>query len=79
MLLDAVPDLAHIGRRREPVAGEIPNPINPPPGCTFNPRCPYANDRCRQEVPPFRDGVACHAIHEGRIEPAPTLLASTAA
>jgi peptide/nickel transport system ATP-binding protein len=40
MLLDAVPDLAHVGRRREPVRGEIPNPINPPSGCTFNPRCP---------------------------------------
>ena len=69
MLLDAVPDLAHIGRRREPVGGEIPNPINPPSGCTFNPRCPYANDRCRTEVPPFKDGVACHAIHEGRLVP----------
>jgi peptide/nickel transport system ATP-binding protein len=69
MLLDAVPDLAHIGRRREPVAGEIPNPINPPSGCTFNPRCPFANDRCRMEVPPLKDGVACHAIHEGRLAP----------
>jgi oligopeptide/dipeptide ABC transporter ATP-binding protein len=69
MLLDAVPDLAHIGRRREPVAGEIPNPINPPSGCTFNPRCPFANERCRAEVPPFLDGVACHAIHEGRLTP----------
>ena len=67
MLLDAVPDLAHVGRRREPVAGEIPNPINPPSGCTFNPRCPYANERCRIEVPPLADGVACHAVHEGRL------------
>ncbi|HMO29355.1 oligopeptide/dipeptide ABC transporter ATP-binding protein [Enterovirga sp.] len=67
MLLDAVPDLAHIGRRREPVRGEIPNPINPPPGCHFNPRCPYANERCRTERPPLQDGVACHAVHEGRI------------
>jgi peptide/nickel transport system ATP-binding protein len=69
MLLDAVPDLAHIGRRREPVRGEIPNPISPPSGCHFNPRCPHANDRCRREVPPLADGVACHAIHEGRLEP----------
>ena len=67
MLLDAVPDLAHVGRRREPIQGEIPNPINPPSGCTFNPRCPYANDRCRAEVPPFLEGVACHGYHEGRI------------
>jgi len=66
MLLDAVPDLAHVGRARVPVSGEIPNPIDPPPGCTFNPRCPLANDRCRAEVPALRDGVACHAVQEGR-------------
>ncbi|WP_375458273.1 ABC transporter ATP-binding protein [uncultured Enterovirga sp.] len=75
MLLDAVPDLAHIGRRREPVRGEIPNPISPPSGCHFNPRCPHANDRCRSEVPLLADGVACHAIHEGRIRPEPPALA----
>ena len=67
MLLDAVPDLAHIGRRREAVRGEIPNPIDPPSGCTFNPRCPFANERCRSEVPALLDGVACHAVHEGRL------------
>ena len=44
MLLDAVPDLAMSGRQRMPVQGEIPNPIDPPPGCTFNPRCPLAFD-----------------------------------
>ena len=67
MLLDAVPDLAHPGARREPVQGEVPNPIDPPPGCTFNPRCPHAYDRCRTEVPDLAGGVACHAVHEGRI------------
>ena len=67
MLLDAVPDLAHLGARREPVQGEVPSPIDPPPGCTFNPRCPHANDRCRAEVPDLIQGVACHAVHEGRI------------
>ncbi len=67
MLLDAVPDLAHIGRARTPVSGEIPNPIDPPPGCTFNPRCPHADARCRSEVPLLRDGVACHAVEEGRL------------
>ena len=67
MLLDAVPDLAHIGRARTPVSGEIPNPIDPPPGCTFNPRCPHANARCRTEVPRLIDGVACHAVEEGRL------------
>ncbi len=67
MLLDAVPDLHMSGRTRTPVGGEIPNPINPPPGCTFHPRCPLANERCRREAPAFIDGVACHAVEEGRV------------
>jgi peptide/nickel transport system ATP-binding protein len=81
MLLDAVPDLAHVGRRREPVRGEIPNPINPPSGCTFNPRCPYANERCPAEIPPLTEGVACHGYHERRIPmgPVASLLPASAA
>ena len=67
MLLDAVPDIGMTGRQRIPVKGEIPNPINPPTGCTFNPRCPFANERCRAEVPDLIGGVACHAVEEGRI------------
>jgi oligopeptide/dipeptide ABC transporter ATP-binding protein len=51
MLLDAVPDLALSGRRRKPVEGEIPNPINPPSGCAFHPRCPLAMPRCKVEAP----------------------------
>ncbi len=66
MLLDAVPDLAMTGRGRVAVAGEIPNPINPPSGCTFHPRCPLANQRCRDEAPEAINGVACHAVQEGR-------------
>ena len=49
MLLDAVPDLDLTGRQRKPVEGEVPNPVDPPPGCPFHPRCPFANDRCRIE------------------------------
>jgi oligopeptide/dipeptide ABC transporter ATP-binding protein len=59
------------GRARKPVDGEIPNPITPPPGCPFNPRCPLANGRCRTEMPaPVTDAfgtVACHAVAEGRL------------
>jgi peptide/nickel transport system ATP-binding protein len=66
MLLDAVPDLAMSGRARIPVAGEIPNPITPPTGCTFHPRCPLANERCKAENPLPIDGVACHAVVESR-------------
>jgi len=63
MLLGAVPDLAMSGRQRIPVKGEIPNPINPPPGCAFNPRCPLAFDLCRKETPELINGVACHAVN----------------
>ena len=76
MLLDAVPDLEMSGKARTAVAGEVPNPLDPPPGCTFHPRCPYANERCRREVPKLsrwehnRDGeAACHAVEEGRLPP----------
>jgi peptide/nickel transport system ATP-binding protein len=75
MLLDAIPDLDMTGRSRTPVAGEVPNPLNPPPGCTFHPRCPHADARCKREAPVLKlhldSGaevqVACHAVEEGRI------------
>ncbi|MFN5995052.1 MAG: ABC transporter ATP-binding protein [Betaproteobacteria bacterium] len=72
MLLSAIPDLKMTGKQRTPVAGEVPNPLNPPPGCTFHPRCPYANDRCKSEAPKMivaDDGsmVSCHAVEEKRI------------
>jgi peptide/nickel transport system ATP-binding protein len=71
MLLEAVPDLALSGRSRKPIAGEPPNPIDPPPGCAFHPRCPHANARCSRETPQLTTlpstTVACHAVAEGRI------------
>jgi peptide/nickel transport system ATP-binding protein len=72
MLLSAIPDLKMTGKQRTPVAGEVPNPLNPPSGCTFHPRCPYANDRCKAEAPSMivaDDGsmVSCHAVEEKRI------------
>ena len=72
MLLDAVPDLNMTGKSRTPVAGEVPNPLNPPTGCTFHPRCPFANERCKVEVPVLKRSdtggdVACHAVEERRI------------
>jgi peptide/nickel transport system ATP-binding protein len=48
------------------VKGEIPNPISPPSGCTFHPRCPLVFERCRIENPPVIDGVACHAVNANR-------------
>jgi peptide/nickel transport system ATP-binding protein len=74
LLLDTIPRLDAAegsGRDREPVAGEVPDPIDPPPGCPFHPRCPYADARCRHERPELipADGtlVACHAVEEGRL------------
>ncbi|MEP7303490.1 MAG: oligopeptide/dipeptide ABC transporter ATP-binding protein, partial [Caldimonas sp.] len=71
MLLDAIPDIHMSGRARTPVQGEVPNPLHPPGGCSFHPRCPHANERCRVERPQLlRFGgarVACHAVEEGRI------------
>ncbi|MEA2739983.1 MAG: peptide/nickel transport system ATP-binding protein [Acetobacteraceae bacterium] len=70
LLLDAIPDLEQVGRARTPVGGELPSPIAPPPGCSFHPRCPLANDRCRVEKPAHvmagHVRVACHAVEEGR-------------
>jgi len=71
LLLDTIPRLDARSTEREPVAGEVPNPIEPPPGCAFHPRCPFANDRCRRERPELIDNtgalVACHAVEEGRL------------
>jgi peptide/nickel transport system ATP-binding protein len=71
MLLGAVPDLSMSGRQRIPVKGEIPNPIDPPTGCSFNPRCPLAFDLCRRDVPRLIDGVACHAVNQPAAMPIP--------
>jgi peptide/nickel transport system ATP-binding protein len=71
MLLDAIPDIHMSGRARTPVQGEVPNPLNPPSGCAFHPRCPHANARCSSERPELKTfhgvQVACHAVEEGRI------------
>jgi peptide/nickel transport system ATP-binding protein len=71
MLLDAIPDIAMTGRRRTPVQGEVPNPLEPPTGCAFHPRCPHANARCSAERPEMVDlpglRIACHAVVEGRL------------
>jgi peptide/nickel transport system ATP-binding protein len=72
MLIDAIPDLQMTGKARIPVAGEVPNPLDPPAGCAFHPRCPHANERCRAEPPALIElaaggAAACHAVAEGRL------------
>ncbi len=68
MLLAAAPRMDGFGREADPPQGEIPDPINPPPGCAFNPRCPLAIDICRKVRPELRDvgaaRVACHRVEE---------------
>ena len=72
MLLDAIPDIKMTGKSRTPVGGEVPNPLNPPTGCAFHPRCPHADARCRSERPELKPAgpgslAACHAVQEGRL------------
>jgi dipeptide transport system ATP-binding protein len=63
--------------KRLAVKGELPSPLDPPPGCPFHPRCPFANERCRTEVPQLQayPGTshlhACHAVEEGRLPDLP--------
>ncbi|MGA2111955.1 MAG: ABC transporter ATP-binding protein [Anaerolineales bacterium] len=69
-LLEAVPVPDPRHRRTEPMpSGEIPNAINPPPGCHFHPRCPIARENCSIQEPPLREIrpghlVACHYAEE---------------
>jgi oligopeptide/dipeptide ABC transporter ATP-binding protein len=71
-LLSAIPR-SHPAQRRERIvlAGDVPNPASPPPGCHFHPRCRYARDICRAEAPPLRElqsspghVAACHFAEE---------------
>jgi peptide/nickel transport system ATP-binding protein len=51
--------------------GEVPSPANPPSGCYFHPRCPFADERCRRETPPLRDIAPGHVVrchHAERLE-----------
>jgi peptide/nickel transport system ATP-binding protein len=64
-LLQEVPRLETRHATYQPIAGEIPSPLAPPPGCHFHPRCPHATERCRREAPTLREiapgrSSACH-------------------
>jgi oligopeptide/dipeptide ABC transporter ATP-binding protein len=61
-----VPDPG-VPRKRILVEGDVPSAHNPPPGCRFHTRCPYARELCAEREPPLEDGVACHFWRE--IEP----------
>ena len=64
-LLANVPRLEAKKQRFQPIKGEMPSPLDPPPGCHFHPRCPFAMARCRTETPALKEIApgwlsACH-------------------
>jgi peptide/nickel transport system ATP-binding protein len=71
-MLDAIPELNMSGRGRSGERGEVPNPLHPPSGCAFHPRCPHADARCSSERPVllWTQGrqVVCHAVQEQRLK-----------
>ncbi len=75
LLLGTIPDIHAPHRDRALQSGEPPSPLDPPSGCTFHPRCPLANERCRRELPELMTSgealVRCHAVEEGRAQETP--------
>jgi oligopeptide/dipeptide ABC transporter ATP-binding protein len=67
-LLSAVPvPNPKLKREKRLLQGDVPSPINPPPGCAFHTRCPYAEARCKTDAPSLREtspghGVSCHLL-----------------
>ncbi|MEA3470203.1 MAG: oligopeptide/dipeptide ABC transporter ATP-binding protein [Thermodesulfobacteriota bacterium] len=71
-LLSAIPDIHNRKGDYMKLKGEVPTPINLPPGCVFHSRCPFANERCMREIPELTElesgtFVACHGVEEGRL------------
>jgi len=71
-LLSAIPRLGEKKPKHIRLKGEVPTPIDLPPGCVFHGRCMYADERCRTEVPRFNlcdsgSRVACHRVEEGKL------------
>jgi peptide/nickel transport system ATP-binding protein len=71
-LLSAIPELGRQKPKHVKLKGEVPTPIDLPPGCVFHGRCLYADERCIREVPQLirldsDTQVACHRVEEGRL------------
>ncbi|MDJ0390741.1 ABC transporter ATP-binding protein [Roseomonas sp. E05] len=84
-LVNAVPRLdAPVGARLTSIEGTPPDALNPPPGCRFEPRCPFRISRCAQEHPPLLEvapgrRARCWVTADGRALPRPTVPAAAAA
>lgn len=61
-LLEEVPSLEKRGIQFAAIKGEIPSPLNPPPGCQFHPRCPFATDICSHDMPTSRELLPGHFV-----------------
>jgi len=62
-LLSAIPTIDQMAKpERIKLPGEMPSPVNPPPGCSFHPRCPFAEDRCRLIEPALEKGIGSHSV-----------------
>ncbi|HEY9281151.1 MAG TPA: oligopeptide/dipeptide ABC transporter ATP-binding protein [Eoetvoesiella sp.] len=70
-LIKELPRLRTDQRQFDPIKGELPSPLEPPPGCPFHPRCPYAMPRCKQELPLLKDVGPGHfsACHLNDMQP----------
>lgn len=71
-LLSELPTLDIVKRAFQPIKGELPSPLAPPPGCTFHPRCPHTMERCKKEIPlhqVLEPGhiSACHLNDSGKL------------
>ena len=62
LLLSSTPSITGPRRKLAPLEGEPPNLLNPPAGCRFHPRCPFATDRCREEEPSLVNVADDHAV-----------------
>lgn len=59
-LLNSIPSLATKKKRLEPIKGIVPDPLDAPPGCPFNPRCPHVMEICTREMPPLKEVAPNH-------------------
>lgn len=70
-LLSAIPKIGQTGMGHVKMSGEVPTAMDLPSGCVFHPRCPYANERCKREIPILQSNgntkTSCFAVEEGRL------------